>query len=234
VRAQWSGAHSAPRDCPGSLEQFVRSRTHRELLCACGLAVASEGNIVSGQARHGIHRGHRKVIFARLICNLPQLEPGWRAPRPNSRRCCDEQELGASRAGLKVGSEANCRTRPGRREPKAPVSKAACVECCVESIEEACRSRHFDFRFGLLTMFRRQGRRTNPDGLSQSVELHEAASLTGIHAITGRPLRRNLFHWCDRPLPGREPPDGLPIPDTQHENRRGVGKGRFVTPVRRW
>src|ERR1700732_2310306 len=25
-------------------------------------------------------------------------------------------------------------------------------------------------------MFRRQGRRTNPDGLSQSVELHEAAS----------------------------------------------------------
>jgi len=24
--------------------------------------------------------------------------------------------------------------------------------------------------------------------------------LTGIHAITGRPLRRNSSHWCDRPL----------------------------------
>lgn len=50
------------------------------------------------------------------------------------------------------------------------------------------------------TMFRRQGRRTNPDGHSQSVELHEAASHTGIHAITGRPLRRNSSPWCDRPL----------------------------------
>src|SRR6516225_11108208 len=50
------------------------------------------------------------------------------------------------------------------------------------------------------TMFTRQSRRTDLDGHSHSVELHEAASPYR-HPRYDRPsAKEKLIHWCHRPL----------------------------------
>jgi hypothetical protein len=49
-----------------------------------------------------------------------------------------------------------------------------------------------------------------------------------------RPQQGSLGERRERLLLAGKRRNGLSIPDIQHENPRGVGKGRLLTQTRRW
>src|ERR1700732_845263 len=53
--------------------------------------------------------------------------------------------------------------------------------------------------------------------------------LTGIHAITGHPLRRNSSHWCDGPLLAGQRPSAQLIGTDGSPQLAGSAEGRWLT-----